>query len=371
MGHRKPKSRKFANVRSENHAFFSNLRKFATKKSTGLAGTLSSAWHLEWENAEKEVLWRMTVDGVAGGNSRVTFKCPGCPGSDLGEARGHVFWQCPVAAAVRSTIEAALLPRTQVVCRSSIWLCQAPKAVHAGVWQVVCMAAVSAMHHGRRQLWRLVKEAEKRRDATAAAAAAAAARRQQRTLLELWHIKQQISLPALVAQAARYAVSDFWGRLASFAALGQAPRSWLAQVGASHPFLSMGGRHVNLGAPHNCSMGGGNGGVLQARNVAEALETALHVQTEQQHAVGSPAADQARPVILGAQEGQCRRHGQRLTAMWEAVGVKVPSSQGATCTLVCTHRVAPRARQCSLYDLCPGVCMRPNEIDAQSSAAIP
>ena len=215
------------------------------------------------------------------------------------------------------------------------------------------------------------REEAARRDASAAAAAAAAARRQQRTLLELWHIKQQISLPALVAQAARYAVSDFWGRLASFAALGQAPRSWLAQVGASHPFLSMGGRHVNLGAPHNCSMGGGNGGVLQARNVAEALETALHVQTEQQHAVGSPAADQARPVILGAQEGQCRRHGQRLTAMWEAVGVKVPSSQGATCTLVCTHRVAPRARQCSLYDLCPGVCMRPIEIDAQSSAAIP
>ena len=286
----------------------------------GLASTLSSAWRLKWENAEKEVLWRMTVDGVAGANGRVTFKCPGCPGSGLGEARVHAFWECPVAAAVRSTIEAALSPQAPVICRSSVWLCRAPKSVHVGVWQVVCMAAVSAMHHGRRQLWRLVKEAEKRRDAANAAAAAAAARRQQHTLLELWHTKQQINLPALVARAARYAVSDFWGRLASFAALGLAPESWLALVGASHPFLCMGGRQLNLGAAGICSKGHGGRDELQFCAAAVASGPGCHALTDQHQ------ADETLPAIQASFRPRHRDRRAELVAMWAAVGVTVPSS---------------------------------------------
>ena len=289
----------------------------------GLASTLSSAWRLKWENAEKEVLWRLSVNGIAGVNNRVAYKCPGCPGSDLGEGRAHTFWHCPVAAAVRSTITAALQSHSQTsgISRSSIWLCRPPKSVHSGVWQVVCMAAVSAMDHGRRQLWRLVKRAEEKRDAVVAAAAVTATRRGQHTLLQVWRTQPQPELAPLKALAARYAVADFWGRLASFAALGLAPNSWLTQVGIDHPFLGMGGKRVNMGA---AAQAGGTGNAGGAGGTAHA---AAHKNT-------------------GAQRNQA------LAAVWAAVGVKLPTSQPVARLVGSADRGASRrAHQRTLCEL--------------------
>ena len=342
-----------------------------------LANTLSSAWRLKWENAEKEVFWRMTVDGVAGANSRVTFKCPGCPGSDLGEARTHAFWQCPVAAAVRSSIAAALPPQATGFCRSSVWLCIPPKAVHRGVWQVVCMAAVSAMDHGRRQLWRLVKRAEERRAAAGKAAEAAAARRRQHTLLQLWHTQPLLDLTSLTAQAARFAVADFWGRLASFAALGLAPGNWKTQVDETHPFLCSGGRRVNMSAAGRMWVASGPGQTQRGMVPAEDLEvdgaSACHTQAALHQGNGArPAGHAGTPIACP--QSQPRSHCQALAAMWAAVGIKVPCSKAPArgrCIAPC--RAQPQARQSTLLELladrvhCP---MAVDLADSQSSAAV-
>ena len=210
-----------------------------------LAATLSTAWQLKWENVEKDTLWRLAVDGIPGANSRVQFRCPSCPSAAHDDARVHAFWDCPVAAAVLNTITAAMLPEAPVLSRASIWLCRPPEHVHPGVWLIVCMAALSAMDHGRRQLWRLTKAADHQAQATARALAA----QHQRTLLQSWGVQQ---LPAhqtaTTNHAAALAVTNFWTRLASFAALGMAPAAWASQVQETHPFLCCGGLKVRMGA---------------------------------------------------------------------------------------------------------------------------
>ncbi len=222
---------------------------------------LSAAWRLKWENVEKETLWRLAVDGVPGANGRVKFKCCGCPAVDLPEdARLHFFWDCPVAVAVRATIATALGPTpASAASRPSVWLCRAPDCIHHGVWLVVCMAALSAMNHGRRQLWRLTKAAEARLSAAMAAARKAAARRRQHTLLEMKGFALRVNPRPLIARASALAVADFWGRLASFAALGRVPAAWHSQVGACHPFLCNGGLVVNMGAARSLLRGAAGG----------------------------------------------------------------------------------------------------------------
>lgn len=208
---------------------------------TSFARTLSSLWRLKWENLEKEVLWRLAVDGIAGANAYVQprFCCRCCPEAGPLVPRAHCFWDCPVAIAVRQAIAAALLPATPVVSRASIWLCRPPPGVHIGVWRVVCLAALSAMEHGRRKLWGFGVETDQ------AAAVSAAAR--QRTLEDVWGLPAPAAAPCPIARASNRAVTDFWGRLTSFATLRLAPASWLGQVGINHPFLCSGGVQVRMG----------------------------------------------------------------------------------------------------------------------------
>ena len=67
----------------------------------------------------------------------------------------HVFWSCHVASSIRrATLLSALPPTTTLPC-SAVWLLRAPSGVHAGVWSVVCAAAVEAMAFGHRFLWAL------------------------------------------------------------------------------------------------------------------------------------------------------------------------------------------------------------------------
>lgn len=120
-----------------------------------------------------------------------------------------------------------------------LWLCQSPgPAVHSGVWLVVCLAALAAMEHGRRQLWRLHRVESD---------AARAPGGRQRTLLDMWGGPPPPE-PSLGARAAALAVADFWGRLTNFAHSCTAPASWTLEVPANHPFLSHGGSQVSLPA---------------------------------------------------------------------------------------------------------------------------
>jgi hypothetical protein len=89
--------------------------------------------------------------------------------------------------------------------RPHLWLVLAPPGLHPLVWDVVCLAALSALECGRQQLY---------------AARAADGR-----------------APALALARARVAVvTEFWARLHSFASLRLAPRGWAA-VPLAHPFL--------------------------------------------------------------------------------------------------------------------------------------
>jgi hypothetical protein len=224
------------------------------------AALLAGAWKLRWENEQKEVLWRVAVDGVRGGNSRLRpFKCP-CSGGDALELelaagcspRAHCFDDCAVARAVHWEVERTLLASTiaQPLTRACLWLAQPPApSVHAGVWQVVCMAALSAMAHGRRQAWRLHYTARREADR---AAAASAARYGPGTLMHFWRVPPPPLPPApaaveLVAEAGRLAVLDFWGRLADLCALGKGLKGWAGHVGVDHPFISLSLRgHMKL-----------------------------------------------------------------------------------------------------------------------------
>lgn len=206
------------------------------------ARRLRSAWRLKWDNHEKQVLWRLAVDGVAAVNSRMqAWSCPCCPGAG-GDPRAHCFWDCPVAVAVWRELVNGFPQPSAPLARASVWLgAPVPVSVHAGVWGVVCLAALSAMEHGRRQLWRLTRAAADR--ATKAALAAGSGGRQHTIPELLWGVAPPVAPPcaSVVDQAKALAVADFWLRLESFATLGLAPESWAADVGAAHPFLCSGG----------------------------------------------------------------------------------------------------------------------------------
>ena len=186
-----------------------------------LGGVLSSLlsvfprlWSsLRWENEHKEAWWRLTVDGFPLlGNSHIrgvrpaACGCGGFPGGGPGWAspRGHHFWACPVAQAVVDHLAIAVgCP----VSRAEVWLVQAPEAVQQCVWDVVVLAAVSAMEDGRRFM--------------------AAARQ---------GVPAALPGPALLERAITRVVVAFWVRLRGFAALGLPSKGW-DSVGPRHPFL--------------------------------------------------------------------------------------------------------------------------------------
>ena len=104
-----------------------------------LRGSLRRLWQsLKWENANKEIFWRLAVDGVPlPGNSHMrgapVVAC-GCGSfsaghQGLGSPRQHHFWHCPVAQAVVGQVEArAGIP----VARSHLWLASPPRGSMKG-----------------------------------------------------------------------------------------------------------------------------------------------------------------------------------------------------------------------------------------------
>jgi hypothetical protein len=236
----------------------------AAAVSTGrqqLEIALGELWRVEWDNRRREILWRLTVNGVpgAGGHGiamRGPCKC-GWAGPPAGLAAGpaarqwrlHHFWSCPVATAVVDELQSALpAGATRLTC-ASVWLAQAPPGVHSGVWGIVCAAAVEAMERGRRALWAASVAADPAADlqlriahffqpagalaagagpgpVTAAAARAAAVQRR-------------------VSRAQRRAAAWVWCILHDFvfvhgageSALGQA---WSGLLNDEHPFVGVG-----------------------------------------------------------------------------------------------------------------------------------
>ena len=237
-----------------------------------LSGTLRRAWALKWENQHKEVLWRMSVQGVRGaaGHDLPTHHACPCGGLAAGAcaatALQHHFWSCPVAAAVVGELqrgweagEGALAAEVPAVRREEVWLLAPPvrpsaglqqRRLHGGVWSVVCLAALTAMDHGRRALvaMHLGREAAQRQ---------AAPQRQlggggrQLSLFEAWGLPPPPPppLPPLAPRAAGAAAARFWSLLADFAELGVDHKSWDSLAGEGHPFLVRDGDGVRVVVP--------------------------------------------------------------------------------------------------------------------------
>ena len=108
-----------------------------------MAALLRRLWRLRCDNGLKEPFWLLVHDGLpAAARLRTTCKCGAAAPGDR-----HHYWACPVADAVTATIAAAA---GAAVARHAIWLCRAPPGIHAGVRDLVCLAAIAAMDHGRR-----------------------------------------------------------------------------------------------------------------------------------------------------------------------------------------------------------------------------
>ena len=91
--------------------------------------------------------------------------------------------------------------------RAALWLVRPPAGVVQPVWDVVCLAALSAMDLGR-----------------------------QRVVMA--GLAARCALPsAQVLRIGTSVVADFWGRLQSFVSLGVRPSDW-DSVPLAHPFLA-------------------------------------------------------------------------------------------------------------------------------------
>jgi hypothetical protein len=167
---------------------------------------LRNLWKLPWDNSRKEVFWRLTLDGLPSA-ARMHMLGVSCACGVVAPDRQHHFWGCPVAQAVTHVLQQHVPPQCTVQ-RINVWLCRPPSpALHVGVWQVVCLAAVISMNKGRQLLYKLTS-----------------------------------SQPALSAQqridlACKVAVATFWDMLEDFVGVGLHNPLWLADVGHAHPFL--------------------------------------------------------------------------------------------------------------------------------------
>jgi hypothetical protein len=115
-------------------------------------------WRLPWENGRKEVFWRLAYDALPTA-ARLHRDQPRECGAGPRPDRHHHFWACPVAQAVVAAVQAELAaaappPAGQPapLVPANIWLARTPPGLDAGVWGVVCLAAVEAMDRGRRSL---------------------------------------------------------------------------------------------------------------------------------------------------------------------------------------------------------------------------
>ncbi len=201
---------------------------------------LARMWQdVRWEHENKETLWRLAIDGIPlPGNSHLrgmAVEACGCgeyagdtaagaEGAAAPTPRQHHFWDCPVARAVVSQIEGHV---GAPVSRRQVWLARAPVGVVQGVWDVVSLAALSAMEAGRRYLRARTRAAE-----------AQPTQQQQ----------QEAAGPTALERARSIAIADFWARLKGFAALGVPKKGW-RQVGPHHPLLAVAGGRVRCANP--------------------------------------------------------------------------------------------------------------------------
>ena len=224
-----------------------------------LLSLLAGLWKLKWENENKEVFWRLAVDGLPKFNQA-------CPCGHAHQSRLHTFWDCPVAQRLRAELVGCLPPGTHLN-RAAVWLMEPPARCHEGVWRVVCLAALSAMRHGEKQLFRLYLDRERPLRVQRQQQQQLAAERARHDSLWAQVGVQVLSPPPpalpppalsaaerdrLLQAAGGLAVSFFWERLVEFVQLQRPPRGaspLSGPLGASNPFVCLDAGRLRLRRP--------------------------------------------------------------------------------------------------------------------------
>ena len=209
--------------RTERATRFSAFAALATQGSGGppvaaAAGAaevlvlLGRLWRLKWDNHPREVFWRLSLDGLPTAARMGNRLDMGCACGFAIPDRRHCYWDCPIAKAVVHSLCSALSPGVgsppPTLATPNIWLARPPTGIHAGVWDLVCLAAVAAMDSGRRAAVRSMLPPD-----------------------------PQPASAALTLRAGRGAAARFWDLLADFCGHGSVPARWAQQVPATHPFI--------------------------------------------------------------------------------------------------------------------------------------
>ena len=228
-------------------------------------------WKLRWDNAFKEVYWRLTLDGLPTA-ARMHMQSYTCLCGDQCPTCAHHFWLCPIACAVVDTIEAELqppwcrrTPGSTSVQRQHIWLMHPPQGdskIHHGVWRIVCLAAINAMHVGltaanKHHHQQSMLQSQDTPPAVAlppgqsritqwlAPAALTEAQQQHQHAVRLRREQQQqqveqlrqLQLQQLLTETKQQAVARFWELMTDWVVLNPFPPGWIGQVAVDHPFL--------------------------------------------------------------------------------------------------------------------------------------
>lgn len=186
---------------------------------------LKTAWQLRWSNHFKETWWRLLLEGVpAAGGHGIALNGP-CPCGWAAPAhldtparaaaqRDHVFWHCPPALAVRRVLAHNLPPGTQLRAQH-LWLMQPPCAgLHAQVWMVVGLAALTVLASARKHMWALHMSRQEQRQQD-----------------------QQAAEPHIAAT--RRAIARLVDGVMDFVDLGEVPDIWKGQVQLEHAFIGV------------------------------------------------------------------------------------------------------------------------------------
>ena len=151
-----------------------------------------------------------------------------------------------MARAVVASVEAQLPLEQRPLPRRALWLGEAPAGVHAGIWTVVCLAALEAMERARALVRRRQREQQEQQALHARQAEQAAPLAGQRTLQQAADGRIQLGpphSPGPAAEASEFtfgpaqaqrlgarAVEWLWGLLQECCALGVVPEAWKAEA---------------------------------------------------------------------------------------------------------------------------------------------
>ena len=171
---------------------------------------LQAMWRIPWHNKNKEVYWLLALNGLPTAERMATVERCAC-GAEGSHGRLHYFFDCPVAQHLIHELQAAL-DSPSPVRPADLLHASWPPSCHAGVGQVVTLAATDALWHAVRRGRKAQMPSRGGEPAETAGA-------------------------TLAARMGRLAVAHFWDRLADFCALQLAPVAWRAECTGGGRFL--------------------------------------------------------------------------------------------------------------------------------------